>query len=673
MENPKKLKLHFFILLFFLALNFIAFSQQKRCINHVDQYNENSIEIFEQSNIKFNNWKQHKKRASVKEYEIPVVVHVLYKTNAQNISTAQIQSQIDVLNEDYNKLSSWNNTISDFIGIVGDAKITFKLATKDPQGNPTTGITRKQTSKDGFDYTDNEAKKTSKGGVDPWDPTNYLNLWCVNDVTFQGIKNAVLGYAQFPGLAAATDGVVIRYEVFGRIGNLITGYDEGRTATHEVGHWLGLKHLWGLDAQDGCNPNDDDDISDTPLQAASSGGCPLTQVSCGSKDNVQNFMDYSDDACMTMFTLEQVDKMHYTLENIRTNFGVANNNNFDVALNSVSNINGLQCGNSISPSIIIQNKGLQLLTSVKIDIEIDQTNVYSSTTNVNLIQGETSKIDLEGISSSSGNNKTLKITVSKPSQQTDEDDTNNSFESTFNLEPGNKIAFQISTTSLANNMNWIINNTSTEVLSFNDVSTTTSNELQTQEFCLLEDDCYDFIISNAFLEDLCNQYAQFNMANQYQAGEQFVYNGTIYEAKQLIWGSPPDTYAHFYNNLGSCPEVDENDYYTIINKASNEEIAKVKVSEYNSPETTNFCLALTTESQKTAAPKLVAVYPNPFNNLINLETPVQVVKLFDAFGKLIQISHSTQQVNISADLAKGIYFLEIHHKNNIQKEIVLKK
>jgi hypothetical protein len=124
-------------------------------------------------------------------------------------------------------------------------------------------------------------------------------------------------------LDPATYGVVIKYEVFGRTGNLIPGYGEGRTATHEVGHWLGLKHLWGLDAQDGCNANDDDNITDTPLQGASSGGCPITQVSRGSKDNVQNFMDYSNDACMTMFTAGQVEKMQYVLTNERTNFGVA--------------------------------------------------------------------------------------------------------------------------------------------------------------------------------------------------------------------------------------------------------------------------------------------------------------------------------------------------------------
>lgn len=646
---------------------------EHRCIEHQAQYQTQELNLLQKNNERFNTWRKNTVRGASNEYEIPVVVHVLYRTSAENISDNQIQSQLDVLNEDYNLQSDWQNTVSDFIGIVGDAKITFKLATQDPSGNPTTGINRKQTSKQGFDYTANEAKKTSAGGIDPWDPDHYLNLWCVNDVTFQGIKNAVLGYAQFPGLDPATDGVVIRYEVFGRTGNLIPGYDEGRTGTHEVGHWLGLKHLWGLDAQDGCNPSDDDDISDTPLQAASSAGCPLNQVSCGSKDNVQNFMDYADDACMTMFTLGQVDKMHYILDNVRTNFKAVSDFNHDLAIGSITNLSGLNCGSSISPTISILNKGLQAVQSFDLSISINNSTIYNQTHNSSISSRGSLTINNLNISSPAGNNQNIKITATMANSVTDEDLSNNEFSTTFSLNDGQHLQFQISESSLSNNMNWTIDQSNSTVLSKNDIGKTSSNGFEIQDFCLADDACYDFVITDAFLSDLCSQYSDFNISTQYAAGDQFVFNGTIYEAKQLIWGSSPDLYSHYYNNLGSCPEVDGNDYYTVTNETTNEEIIKVKVSEYTSPESTNFCLAKATTTEKSVSVKLVNVYPNPFENFINLSKSVDQIKVYNTYGKIIKIINNTNQIRISNDLAKGVYYLEIHDALQTQTEIIVKK
>jgi hypothetical protein len=130
-----------FLLILLCGLHFTGESQEKRCLDHLKQYNKATIEQLTKSGANFNKWRKSNTRGASLEFEIPVVVHVLYNTNAQNISTAKIQSQIDVLNEDYNKQNKWNNTIADFIGIVGDAKITFTLVTQDPQGNYTTGIT----------------------------------------------------------------------------------------------------------------------------------------------------------------------------------------------------------------------------------------------------------------------------------------------------------------------------------------------------------------------------------------------------------------------------------------------------------------------------------------------------------------------------------------------------
>jgi hypothetical protein len=234
-------------------------------------------------------------------YNIPVVVHVVYNTSAQNISNAQIQSQIDVLNEDYRRLNTdKTNTPSAFSGVAADCELSFCLAGISPTGAVTTGIIRKSTTVNSF--TDDDAVKyNSSGGDDAWPASSYLNLWVCN------LGGGLLGYAQFPGGAAATDGVVILYSSFGRTGNVTAPYNKGRTATHEVGHWLNLHHIWG-DA--GCG---NDLVSDTPTQQTSNFGCPSfphTTCSNGANgDMFMNYMDYTDDGCMNMFSAGQKARM----------------------------------------------------------------------------------------------------------------------------------------------------------------------------------------------------------------------------------------------------------------------------------------------------------------------------------------------------------------------------
>ncbi|MEL7534823.1 MAG: M43 family zinc metalloprotease [Bacteroidota bacterium] len=226
---------------------------------------------------------------------IPVVVHVVYRNTTENISDAQIQSQLDVLNEDFRRT---NSDADNVWSQADDVEIEFCLATVDPSGNSTTGITRTSTRKRSFSYSNDGVKFNSSGGKDAWPAADYMNMWVCN------LGSGLLGYAQFPGGAAATDGIVIDYAYFGNTGTATFPYDLGRTATHEVGHYLGLRHIWG----DGpCGV--DDFVSDTPESDASNGGCAIGHVSCGSVDMVQNYMDYSYDACMNLFTLGQGTRM----------------------------------------------------------------------------------------------------------------------------------------------------------------------------------------------------------------------------------------------------------------------------------------------------------------------------------------------------------------------------
>jgi len=181
---------------------------------------------------------------------IPVVVHVLWNTAVQNISDAQIQSQIDVLNLDFRKLNTDASSVpAAFTSLASDSELEFCLASVDPDGNPTTGITRTNTSLSEFNYPGSAMKFDAQGGKNAWPRNNYLNIWVCN------MSGTILGFAQFPGGGASTDGVVIDYIYFGTNGTATAPFNKGRTATHEVGHWLNLYHIWGDDND--CSGSDE--------------------------------------------------------------------------------------------------------------------------------------------------------------------------------------------------------------------------------------------------------------------------------------------------------------------------------------------------------------------------------------------------------------------------------
>lgn len=238
--------------------------------------------------------------------EIPVVVNVLYKTTAQNISNAQIQSQIDVLNKDFNALNSdYNNVPSLFSGVKANVGITFVLDQ----------VIRKSTTKTSWG-TNDAMKKTAQGGIAPTSPTTKLNLWSC------AIGGGILGYAQFPGGASATDGVVIDSRYFGLSGSANAPFNLGRTGTHEVGHWMNLRHIWG-DANCGS-----DLVSDTPTHNEANYGVPAyphySTCSGTPVEMTMNYMDYTDDNGMYMFTQGQKARMAaiFVSGGARAGFGI---------------------------------------------------------------------------------------------------------------------------------------------------------------------------------------------------------------------------------------------------------------------------------------------------------------------------------------------------------------
>lgn len=252
---------------------------------------------------------------------IPVVVHVVYNTSEENILDAQIYSQINVLNEDFRRLNAdiYGAPVA-FRGTSTDPLFEFCLAQRDPNGNPTNGITRTYTSINVFDTICTNIKCIwfdILGGKDGWNTAEYLNIWVCD-------RNLMpLGSAFLPGTSPTPeiDGIVIDYKAFGTIGTAISPYNLGRTTTHEIGHWLDLYHIWGVSADN--NPDCDDDfVFDTPTQQVATFNCPPFPFYDGCINGTfgimfVNYMDYVNDNCMSMFTLGQFIRMDDAIFNPR--------------------------------------------------------------------------------------------------------------------------------------------------------------------------------------------------------------------------------------------------------------------------------------------------------------------------------------------------------------------
>jgi hypothetical protein len=403
--------------LFILATVFsfsIQAQQVNRCMSPEAIDYQNSLkpgykELVEKQFQLAKKWTGQNKAEAI--YRIPVVVHVVHNTASHNLPDSVIIDQIRVLNEDYGRLNPDTvNMRSDFEPVKGNPRIEFVLAQIDPQGNPTSGITRTSTTTDTFgsfglltgDFSTLEAvKSTADGGHDPWDQLRYLNIWVCNmELPFLG--PALLGYATPPsGLPNwpvgqtpdLVDGVVIQFQAFGSNNPNALDFGQGaldvrgRTAVHEVGHYLGLRHIWG----DG-DCTQEDGIDDTPnADNQSNQDCDFNENTCVDNivstdlpDMVENYMDYSAETCQNSFTAGQVLLMHGVLENQR--YDLVHNNPA-----ALSVINALQV--KLLPNPASKNCTVRIDSNSSFEIElidVEGRSVYSSK-----ISGGTHTLDLD--------------------------------------------------------------------------------------------------------------------------------------------------------------------------------------------------------------------------------------------------------------------------------------
>lgn len=577
---------------------------------------------------------------------IPVVVHVIHSGQAYgvapNISDNQVISQITVMNEDYRKMAGTRGDNNDPVG--ADIKIQFALAKVDPNGNPTNGIDRVNLC-----YT-----TWTQGGVNSyvkpktiWDPTQYMNMWSVN---FS--DNRLLGYAQFPsdsGLAgldvngglASTDGVVAGYWCFGSADyddgtfSLADDVDLGRTMTHEVGHFLGLRHLWG----DGNCATDYCD--DTPFSSNANGAhyvCNPAQDSCPQPglDMVRNYMNYTYDLCMNIFTNDQKARMQAVMNNSPRRASLKTStkdiaiplfsNDGEVKLENSCSTTNSTCGGAASKNIKISlyNRGTSNMTSAVITFGVG-TNVQSQSWSGSIAPNSYALVDL--VVPGTMPTGTMTVTVTTVNGAADQRSSNSSFNMYFvgsgavNADQGN-FTFNLQRDHYGSEITWSLKNSAGGVVYSGGPysNTSTSNPLPAivPETWNLTPGCYTFTINDTDGDGIYDTGGYYNLKD---SQGNIVFQGTQYQTIQ--------TRAIQVNVLST---------------------GETKLDQF-------------------------ALYPNPATDVLNITKVSNKAKyeIHNAVGQIVKTGDITNNQVRVAELVKGTYIITIKDKNISESIKFIKK
>ncbi len=374
-----------FLLLCFLKL---TSSAQDRCGTIAPD--PTIFEPWLQEKVQNRSLSQLLRERTTEVYEIPIVVHIIEPASGSlNISDERVERQIEILNEDFRRTNADAiNTPAEFLPVAADTEIQFVLARQDPKGNPTNGIVRVKGSRDWYSTFVHLDLIRSESF---WPPSNYLNVYVLDINTF-------LGWASFPittlpGIInensdAIWDGVLVDYIYFGENPLASSFPSFGRTATHEIGHYFGLRHIWG---DGGCGV--DDFVTDTPVADDDNGGLsspctfpnPEDNTVCSTPEMFQNYMDYTDDGCMNLFTEGQKTRMRTVLENsprrlsLLTSPALIEPTRFanDLAIADIRLPNEGTCNNLINAEVEVANYGNTAINSYSIALFVGGSQVQS--------------------------------------------------------------------------------------------------------------------------------------------------------------------------------------------------------------------------------------------------------------------------------------------------------
>ncbi len=441
-----------FLTLFWASVPVVA---QERCATV--EYQKMVNPDYSKTQTKFENWISNKQVApkvrsfdtqgtNAATYVIPVVVHVIHNGEpigtGTNIGDAQIISQINVLNKDFKRLNAdASQTPAEFLPVAGSLDIEFVLAKQDPEGLATNGIQRVQGTQSSWTLAENAEFKA----LSYWPSEDYMNIWVINFVD----PSNFIGYAQFPesplpGLENSssdplTDGIVLNYKDIGSIDDgafdLDPQFNKGRTATHEIGHFFGLRHIWG--DVSGCGGTDY--VSDTPPQNLETTGCPShPQVSCSNNKMFQNYLDYTNDACMNLFTAGQVTRMEIVLQNsprrasLTTSPGsqdpapVPN----DLGIRTIVTPEVTSCGGTITPTIEVRNYGTNTVTSSKIQFLLNGISQETKDFVLNLNNLQTAELSFAPVNLTSPSSSQVSFIILQTNSTTDGNAANNTLSHT---------------------------------------------------------------------------------------------------------------------------------------------------------------------------------------------------------------------------------------------------
>lgn len=580
---------------------------------------------------------------------IPVVVHVIHNGDVlgqdENIADAQVLSQITVLNQDFRKMLDTPGYNTNPVG--ADMEIEFCLAQRDPNGLLSTGITRHNYGKATWEMEEVEEMKTET----QWEPEKYLNIWVVSQVTINNIY-LLAGYAQFPvnsgvdgidnigeATAANTDGVVIGAPYFGSEEIYPNGFYEegttGRSATHEVGHYFGLRHIWG----DGDNCTADDYCADTPIHYSANQGCPEAGFdSCPTKpgvDMITNYMDYTSDACKNVFTADQKLRMQAVLLNSPRRHNLITSNGCvpglvydnDGSLN-IQTFN-IDCAGSFEPQVTLKNSGNNTLTAATFTYRIDDEAPATYNWTGSLTTGNETTIALTGLTANAGSHtfSTAMVTVNGVADQAP---TNDAITTPFTI-------------SALYDTNQVV------------VITINTDDYGDEVVWLFADSEENPIAANIDMETGEIQY--------YESNETYVIEVPVESNKCYMFGILD------FAGDGICC-ANGNGSYTI---ATTQGVIIAQGGDYGEQEITEFGIqdALgTTGFNKTTG---ISLYPNPANSVINIAVVQSTAQpdtytVYNSLGQTVgsgKVTGNNQQINISS-YAAGVYFVKVEGANAAQ-------